>query len=252
MVSHEYGSNTFRPHHHAIIFGWNPGEQYEPRTTKSGEKIFRSKELENLWTDGFSSVGTANERSAYYIASYALKGKNHEITLPNGEITSISDEFNCSSRPAIGLDYFIQNQTYIVNSDTPLPKYYKKLLKEKQSIPEQIKQLQKIKPQNSQHQQKLIKQLKTLVNRLDTLKLINEDLLEQHENNLQHKDRSHYDLYAKFKISKSKDSSLNNEFRSTPEDTKEDLYLEYLLKQNRDEEHLINKGKHNAKNIHSS
>ena len=29
MVSHEYGSQHFRPHHHAIIFGWNPKEQYE-------------------------------------------------------------------------------------------------------------------------------------------------------------------------------------------------------------------------------
>lgn len=230
MVSHEYGSNTFRPHHHAIIFGWNPSEQYEPRTTKSGEKIFRSKELENLWTDGFSSVGTANERSAYYIASYALKGKKHEILLPNGEYTTVSDQFNCSSRPAIGLDYFLENQTYIVNSDTPLPKYYKKLLKEKYDLknnplPKKQEDIQKV------------------INRLKKLSLINEDLLELHENNLQHKDRSHYDLYAKYKISKSKDSSLNNEFRSTPEDTKEDLYLEYLLKQNRDEEHLINKRK---------
>lgn len=130
MVSHEYGSKFFRPHHHAIIFGWNPKEQYEPRRTKSGETIFRSHELEKLWTNGFSSVGTANEKTAYYIASYATKGKRHTITLPNGELITVSDSMDVSKRPSIGYTYLMDNANQLINSKTPLPRYYTKKLEE--------------------------------------------------------------------------------------------------------------------------
>lgn len=194
MVSHEYGSQYFRPHHHAIIFGWNPEKQYEPRTTKSGEKIFRSHELEKLWTNGFSSVGTANERSAYYIASYALKGKKHEIVLPNGEFTHVSDQFDCSRRPAIGLHYLIKNQQQLFNSGVPLPRYY-----------------------------------------LKKLETINPELFEEIQNNqlFKIKNRTNYEIYAKHIIQKYK-SSLDNEFRSTPEITKEETLREQHLKYNRE------------------
>ena len=130
MVSHEYGSQYFRPHHHAIIFGYNPNQQYNPRTTKSGESIFQSHELEKLWTNGYSSVGTANERTAYYIASYSLKGKKHSIVLPNGDIADVSDAFDASKRPAIGYNYFIQNQQQLVDCGEAIPRYYLKKLQE--------------------------------------------------------------------------------------------------------------------------
>lgn len=202
MVSHEYGSQHFRPHHHAIIFGWNPKEQYEPRTTGSGEKIFRSKELEKLWTNGFSSVGTANERTAYYIASYALKGAKHEILLPNGEYAIVNDQFDCSRRPAIGLNYFINNQEYLVNSKDPMPRYYVKKLKE-----------------------------------------INPLLHERYENEIMDvlKTRSSHEMYAKYILDQHKVKNSSSEFRSTPEDTRENLYLESDLKFNRDEYHRHNK-----------
>lgn len=48
MVSHEFGSLNFRPHHHAIIFGWDPSNQIKYKRTKGGSIIFRSKELENF------------------------------------------------------------------------------------------------------------------------------------------------------------------------------------------------------------
>lgn len=130
MVSHEYGSKNFRPHHHAIIFGWNPNQQklhtYSP---KSGEPLFRSPELEALWDFGFSSIGTANERTAYYIASYSLKGKKHTLTDPHtGELITISDCMDASKRPAIGYNYFIKNIKQLIDSDQILPRYYLKRL----------------------------------------------------------------------------------------------------------------------------
>ena len=39
MVSYEYGTKTFRPHMHAIIFGYTPPNQSHIRTTKAGSKL---------------------------------------------------------------------------------------------------------------------------------------------------------------------------------------------------------------------
>lgn len=127
MVSHEYGSKFFRPHHHAIIFGFNPHSQRFLKNAPSGEKLFTSPQIDNLWENGFHSIGSANERSAYYIASYALKGAKHDITLPSGEIFTAKDSFNCSR--GIGLEFLINNAEQIINSNQPVPRYYlKKLL----------------------------------------------------------------------------------------------------------------------------
>jgi len=128
MASHEYGSRTFRPHHHAIIFGYNPKNQEFLKYSKSGEPLFTSPEMAKLWPHGSHSIGSATEKSASYIAQYALKGKKHEITLPDGEIINVSDSFDCSKRPGIGLNYLKKNYKQLVASKEPLPRYYIKKL----------------------------------------------------------------------------------------------------------------------------
>lgn len=131
MVSHEYGSKTFRPHHHAIIFGYSPSSQNFLRNSPSGNPLFTSREIEKLWGHGYHSIGEANEKTAYYIAAYALKGKKHEyINQSNGNIISLSDSFDCSKRPGIGLSYFNLHYKQLVNSGDVLPRYYLKKLKE--------------------------------------------------------------------------------------------------------------------------
>lgn len=128
IVSHEYGSENKRPHHHAIIFGWSPKNQ-KLLSLNKGNPLFRSDELEKLWTHGYSSIGEANEKTAYYIASYALKGKTHKITDPTtGEIITVKDSMNVSTKPAIGLNYLIANKETIATYSNFLPRYYKKKL----------------------------------------------------------------------------------------------------------------------------
>lgn len=128
IVSHEYGSQFFRPHHHAIIFGYDPLTQNFLRNTKSGHPLFTSPEISELWQNGFHSIGQANEKTAYYIASYALKGASKEIYLPNGEFVTVSDSFDCSKRPGIGLNFLKKNYKQLVASKTILPRYYQKKL----------------------------------------------------------------------------------------------------------------------------
>lgn len=130
IVSHEFGAQFKRPHHHAIIFGWDPLNQIFLKTTKSGERLFTSDEVSKLWKFGYHSIGTANEKTAYYIASYALKGKLHETTTGQGEIINLKDSMDCSRRPAIGYNYLIDNMHQLASGSDLLPRYYIKKLKE--------------------------------------------------------------------------------------------------------------------------
>lgn len=125
LYSVEYGSNTLRPHYHAIIFGHDFAEQKLVRKTKKGFPLFTSPELLKLWPYGHHSIGTATVQSAYYIASYALK-KHSAVNEETGEI--VSDYMRTSRRPAIGLEYFKKNVNQLIDSKIPLPRYYQKKL----------------------------------------------------------------------------------------------------------------------------
>lgn len=130
MVSHEFGSKTLRPHHHAIIFGYNPDNQELERYAPSGNPLYTSDDISKLWSKGFHSIGEANEKTAYYIASYALKGKKHTHFDDMGEEHTLIDTFDCSKRPAIGLNYFKNNMKQLVDSQSILPRYYQKKLEQ--------------------------------------------------------------------------------------------------------------------------
>lgn len=204
MVSHEYGSNNFRPHHHVIIFGYNPSQQQLLKTTKTGEKIFTSKEIKQIWNQGFHSIGTANEKTAYYIASYSLKGKKHIFPDPNtGELINVADSMDCSKRPAIGLKYFEKNYQQLIDTKQILPRYY-------------IKKLEKINP----------------------------EMFEIHENErlLNLKNRNSHEIYAKYNIDQQK-KNIKTEFREIEPNTKiESCFYKTELQTNRDEYHRQTKG----------
>lgn len=199
MVSHEYGSKSGRPHHHAIIFGYNPPNQKFLKDSPSGEPLFTSSEIENLWDKGFHSIGTANEKTAYYIASYSLKSNSHDVINPNtGEYSKVRDSMDASKRPAIGRDYFMQNINQLINSNTLLPRYYIKLLE--RHYP---------------------------------------DLLEVYENermldNAQKTPRSSQELLARYVILNQKEQNSLGTFRSAPEMQKEFNQYKYHLRYNRD------------------
>ena len=205
MVSHEYGTNTFRPHHHAIIFGYNPKNQKFLKNTKKGEKLYTSNEMEKLWTHGFHSIGIANEKTAYYIAAYSLKGKKHYLPdATTGEFIQVSDCMDCSKRPAIGYNFYSENYQQLIDSNQILPRYYLKKLKDDHP-----------------------------------------ELFEEYENNrlTKLKTRSSHEIYAKYKIDQQK-LTMNSEFRTldTQLEIDSDYYNRELLT-NRDEYHHQTKGK---------
>jgi len=205
MVSHEYGSKTFRPHHHAIIFGYNPDKQILLTNTKSGNPLFTSETINKIWKNGFHSIGQANEKTAYYIASYSLKGKKHLLTDPiTGELVPVSDCMDVSKRPAIGYNYFLNNYEQLIDSKSILPRYY-------------------------------VKKLQTL----------NPTLHEHYENDKQliFKNRSSSEIYSKFEIDQQK-THITSEFRELePDSFKETEFYKNALKTTRNDYHSATKEK---------
>lgn len=196
IVSHEYGSRTGRPHHHAIIFGWTPSNQEYIMDAPSGERLFSSQELSDLWRHGFHSIGDANEKTAYYIASYALKSCKRTVTdTDTGELVTVSDSMDVSKRPAIGLEFFHENVEQLLDSGETLPRYYQKLLE---------------------------KHYPDLYERYE-----NESLLRNT------KARGIHERLAKHVITEQKKQASSKGFRSAPESQEAACYTQYL-KEERD------------------
>lgn len=143
-VGGEYGENFGRPHYHACLFGYDfPDKRYFKRTG-SGEKIFTSELLDELWPLGFASIGNVTFHSAAYIARYCLAKVNGDLAelhyryvCPDtGEIFQRTPEFNhMSLKPAIGKrwlerfrsDVFPRDYVVINGVKVKPPKYYDRL-----------------------------------------------------------------------------------------------------------------------------
>lgn len=123
----EYGTENGRPHYHAIIFGYDfPDKKFLASDGVSA--IYRSSELEKLWTFGLSSIGEVTVQSCAYVARYSMK-----------KVGSKSDEFLLMSRrPGIGYKWFMENKSKVYLSDhvygnfgsshkASVPRYFDKL-----------------------------------------------------------------------------------------------------------------------------
>lgn len=152
----EYGTEDERPHYHACLFGhdWEDKEYWA--TTGSGEKLYRSKQLEKLWTQGISSTAEVTFESAAYVARYCMKkvgGFNqadHYKRSDNlGEYQLVPEFGQMSLKPGIGAEWFrkFKNDIYphdyvVVNAQQCRPpKYYDQLYeRENPDALEDIKQ----------------------------------------------------------------------------------------------------------------
>ena len=116
----EYGSKTFRPHYHVIIFGlvlrpatlglWIP--------SRSGKQQWRCSYLEKLWKNGLVTVSPMSWDTAAYTARYTLKKAykeySKELYIKNG----LEPEFILMSRrPGIGAAYYEDHKNDIYKFD---------------------------------------------------------------------------------------------------------------------------------------
>lgn len=141
----EYGAINRRPHYHACIFGFDFPDKILWKITKTGNRLYTSKSLEELWPYGFSTIGDVTFESAAYVARYIMKKINGAmaedhyewIDENSGEISTLRPEYTTMSRrPGIGrgwLDRYIDDvypHDYVVINGIKMkpPKYYDRIL----------------------------------------------------------------------------------------------------------------------------
>lgn len=74
----EYGEKFQRPHHHALLFGYDfPDKQ--PWKIANKEMLYTSQILQDAWKHGFCSIGEVTFKSAAYVARYITKKVNGEL-----------------------------------------------------------------------------------------------------------------------------------------------------------------------------
>lgn len=105
----EYGSNTLRPHYHAIIFGLSLddfGDKERVGKNELGQFYYKSDLMSNIWQNGFVCLSDVSWKTCAYVARYVTKKVNND--LENLYLVSnIEPEFSLMSRrPGIGAFFF--------------------------------------------------------------------------------------------------------------------------------------------------
>lgn len=186
----EYGEQFGRPHYHAIIFGHTfPDLEYF--TSRNSNRVYTSDTLSDLWSYGFSTVGSVTYESAAYVARYILKkitGDQADLhyslfDYSTGEIYgSIQPEYTTMSRrPGIGRDFYEKFKSDFFPSDEaplpdgrtlPVPGYYSTLYEmEEPHIFREIKKRRKKKAKKlKRSDQQLVAHNEILKSRLKQLR----------------------------------------------------------------------------------
>lgn len=138
----EYGTSTFRPHYHILIFGLHLDDLKLLRDNFQGQPYYTSDFISKCWPFGFHILGRVTWQSAAYVARYTMKKATHGFDKRYYEAAAIEPEFQTMSlRPAIGRRYLDDHPEIFeystFNVSTPyggrkmtLPEYFKKVYKE--------------------------------------------------------------------------------------------------------------------------
>lgn len=102
----EYGSKTFRPHYHAIIFGLKLDDLKIYKRNFQGDILYNSPRLERCWKNGFCVAANVTWETCAYTARYVMKkakGVGKEVYASLG----VEPEFVLMSRkPGIAHQFF--------------------------------------------------------------------------------------------------------------------------------------------------
>lgn len=94
----EYGATTKRPHYHLILFGFLPNDLKLLNKSASGQPLFTSKVVSDLWKKGFCTVQHFSPEVAGYVAGYV----NKKLGLEDGFLVM-------SKKPGLGYQYMFDN-----------------------------------------------------------------------------------------------------------------------------------------------
>lgn len=133
----EYGEETKRPHHHAIMFNLYLPDLRPIHIARApaAHTLYTSAELEETWNKGMVSIGRVTFETAAYVAAYVTK----KITGPMAQehYQGRTPEYSTMSRrPGIGSGFAAEYQEEIYQADSVIirglemkpPKYYDRQL----------------------------------------------------------------------------------------------------------------------------
>lgn len=142
FMAAEYGSQSWRPHYHMLLFNFDFTDKYAWGKAITGEITYRSPTLDELWPKGHSVLGSVTPASAAYVARYSLKkvyGRQASeqfytwTDTTTGEICKVRPEFcTMSRRPGLGAWWLDKYQSDVLPRDylirngrkTKVPRYY--------------------------------------------------------------------------------------------------------------------------------
>lgn len=142
FMSGEYGTNTIRPHYHAILFGLSLDDLRQVGANKLGQPYYTSDTILSAWSDsdglprGFCTIGDVTWESCAYTARYVMKkvGQDKEVFTSR----NMQPEFTLMSRkPGIGYGYYASHPKLMeyehIHYSTPeggkqcsIPRYFKR------------------------------------------------------------------------------------------------------------------------------
>lgn len=108
----EYGDKTNRPHHHAIIFGFDFPDR-ELLKEERGIQYDSSAIANGLWQKGFVTIGNVEYRSCAYVARYIMKKQKVDI-----DSDFVQPYITMSRNPGIGANHFEKYHEEIFNTDS--------------------------------------------------------------------------------------------------------------------------------------
>ena len=165
LCAGEYGEETHRPHYHALLFGKDFHEdRYLYKQNFRGENYYISPTLTEIWNKGHVIIGDVTFDSAAYVSRYVMKKVKGKDSADY--YYGVQPEFlTCSTKPAIGLEWYKKYKTDIypydecvINSNGKIrrmkpPRYYdKQLEKENPALMQEIKERRILKAKSKEEE----------------------------------------------------------------------------------------------------
>lgn len=129
----ERGGETKRLHAHLVLFGLSfEADSWLVGVNELKQQVKTSKELLELWKNGFANFGSVTRESCSYVAGYSMKKK---LDLVEDNQLALM----MSTRPAIGKRFYDEKKQLLYLSDriysldlhgVPVPRYFDKLAQE--------------------------------------------------------------------------------------------------------------------------
>lgn len=133
----EYGGKRGRPHYHAILFNMDFPDKVPYKRAPSGDQLYISQQLNDLWTHGYCIIGGVTFESCAYVARYIMKKQTGEQSYlhyldPLTGVIKEREYVTMSRRPGIGGDWFdryhgdVFPRGYVLSNGHPArpPRYY--------------------------------------------------------------------------------------------------------------------------------